>query len=121
MSALLLTDAFKRAVLACLEAFDPNRAYREFHEYRVLTGLGSVGFVLQPVDSDTMPTILATDLYPSAPSALVYTVGAKVLVGFVNANPARPFIAFDGAIVRHGDALAAVTPGAYVVQKVPPP
>lgn len=121
MSNPLLTDAFKRAVLACLEAFDPFRRYREFHEYRVITGIGATGFALQPVDSDTMPTILAADLYPGAPSALTYTLGAKVLVGFINANPARPFIAFDGAVVRHGDSLGGVTPGAYVVVKVPPP
>ena len=121
MSAAFLSDAFKRAVFACLEAFDPFRRYREFHEYRVVTGIGAVGFVLTPVDSDTMPTIMAVDLYPGAPSALTYTIGSKVLIGFVNANPSRPFIAHDSAIIRHGDALAAVTIGAYVVTKVPPP
>ncbi len=117
----LLTDAFKRAVVAVVREVFPDYGFAGFHEYRVITGTGATGFELQPVDRATMPPLRGVKVWPEGSATTTYLPGATVLVGFVNKNKARPFIGFDGAIVRHGDALVGVTPGAYTVIKLVPP
>lgn len=114
-------DAFKRGVAAVFRELDPNREFAGFHEYRVLSGTGATGYELQPVDAVKMPPLQGVKVWPKGSATTTFIPGASVLVAFVNKDPGRAFIAFDGAIVRHGDPLGAVTPGAYVVQKVPPP
>ncbi len=115
-----LSDAFKRAIAGVVRELDPNRDFGGFHEYRVIAGTGILGYELQPV-SDGMPSLRGVKVWPAGSALTLFVPGSSVLVAFVNKNPGAPFIAFDGAIIRHGDQLGAVTLGAYIVQKTPQP
>ena len=119
-SPVSLGDRLKAAIVAIVRELDPYREYAGFHEYRVLAGTSLTGWALQAVESN-MPDLMGVNFFAGGGAATVFAPGSTVLVGFVNRDPGRPFIAFDGTLVRHGEALAAVTIGAYIVQKVPPP
>lgn len=111
-------DRLIAAVQAAIRSSLPPLAFLAVHEYRVLSGTAATGFVLEPADGQ-MPTLAGVQFWnagtPSGVTAFV--PGRSVLIGFVGGDPARPYIAADGAVVRHGDALAGVTVGAYVVAK----
>jgi hypothetical protein len=108
-------DRLIRAIQATIRETLPQVRYLGVYEYRVLTGIASTGYMLISTIPD-MPDLNLVKLYNDN-GTTVFTPGSSVLVGFINGDPSRPFIAHDGALVRHGDALVGVTVGAYVVAK----
>ncbi len=77
-----------------LDQLDPDRAFRGVTEYRVVTVAGE-RVNLQPVRVSTgmpdLPRVLARPGVPGAKAMLL--PGARVLVGFADSSPARPYIA----------------------------
>lgn len=82
-------DAFR----AILDQADPWRAYRGVTEYRVVTLTGN-RLNLQPVRVSTgMPSLERVPVRPGVAGCSVEAMlGARVLVAFVNADPARPCV-----------------------------
>lgn len=80
-----------RSVLAQL---DPDRAYRGVTEYRVVTAEGK-RWSLQPVRvSSGMPDLLRVPVRPGVAGCEAdLALGSRVLVGFVDSDPGRPYVA----------------------------
>ncbi len=90
---------------------DPDRAYRGVTEYRITT-LSSELLNLQPVRvSSGMPTLSRVPVWPGLPGVLqTPPLGSRVLVGFVDSDPARPYVAhFEADTASSG--LELVTDG----------
>lgn len=82
------------AMRAIFEQLDPDRAYRGVTEYRV-TSLSGDRMNLEPVRVSTgMPTLTRVKARPGLPGCKgAPKLGCRVLVGFVEASPARPYVA----------------------------
>lgn len=87
------TSRMIEAVRLILDQLDPDRAFRGVYEYRVVT-LGGKRVNLQPVLVSTgMPDLQRVPIRPGlAGSRSDLALGSRVLVGFVNADPARPAV-----------------------------
>ena len=81
------------AMRAIVDSVDPDRAYRGLTEYRVVTLEGDC-VNLQPVlRSAGMPDLRRVPIRPSVGGGKsTLQPGARVLVSFVNSDPARPFV-----------------------------
>jgi hypothetical protein len=78
-----------------LEALDPDRKFRGVTEYRVVTLSGSL-LNLQPVRraSSGMPDLQRVPVRPGvAGCEATVALGSRVLVGFVDSDAARPYVA----------------------------
>lgn len=87
------TSRLLAAWRAINDQLDPDRAFRAFYEYRVVTQ--SVNRLnLQPVQVSTgMPVLQIVPMRPGIPGAnMKPALGSRVLVGFVNGDPGRPFV-----------------------------
>lgn len=82
------------AMRAIFEQLDPERAYRGVTEYRV-ESLSGDRCNLAPVRVSTgMPHLGRVKVRPGLPGCKgAAAVGSRVLVGFVEADPARPYVA----------------------------
>ncbi len=78
---------------AILDQLDPDRAFRAVWEYRVVT-LAGARLNLQPVRVSTgLPSLERVPVRPGvAGMKSTLAPGARVLVAFVDADPARPFV-----------------------------
>jgi hypothetical protein len=112
--------AFRRL----LEQLDPDRAFRGIFEYRVVTQEAE-RVNLQPIRVSTgMPELQRVPVRPGVSGARAdLALGSRVLVGFVDATPARPFVfAFEDAdgdgfvpLTLELDAVASISLGAGAV------
>lgn len=87
------------AFRALLEQLDPSRAFRGVTEYRVVLKRGK-RWDLQPVRVSTgMPTLQRVKVWPGVAGAEAdLQLGSRVLVGFIEGEPARPVVlAFEDA------------------------
>jgi hypothetical protein len=77
-----------------LDALDPWRKYRGVTEHRV-GALEGNRLNLQPVRSSTgMPFLSRVPVWPGVGGALTtVALGSRVLVGFVDSDPGRPYVA----------------------------
>lgn len=75
------------------EQLDPRRRYRAIYEYRVVTQDGE-RVNLQPIRvSVGMPDLSRVPIRPGIPGARAnVTLGTRVLVGFIEADPSRPVV-----------------------------
>lgn len=82
------------AFASLLDAVDPGRKFRGVVEYRVVT-LSGERLDLQPVRASLgMPDLDLAVVRPGVPGCKAETaLGSYVLVGFVNSDPARPYVA----------------------------
>lgn len=80
--------------LRILDAVDPWRKYRGVTEYRV-GALESNRLSLQPVRSITgMPFLSRVPMWPGVAGAFAtVAIGSRVLVGFIDSDPSRPYVA----------------------------
>ena len=93
------------ALRAIFDQLDPARKFRGFTEYRVGTQDGE-RFTLQPVRVSTgMPVLKRVPARPGVSGCKsTLALGSSVIVGFVDSDPSRPFIAqYEGA---EGDGFA---------------
>jgi hypothetical protein len=83
-------DAFR----AILDQIDPNRAFRGVTEYRVVTTTGK-RLNLQAVRASSgMPDLLRVPARPGVSGCEAdVALGSRVLVGFVDSDPSRPYVA----------------------------
>lgn len=83
-------DAFR----VIFEQLDPNRAYRGVTEYRVVD-LEGRRLTLQPIRvSSGMPELERVPARPGVSGCYAaVALGSHVLVGFVDSDPARPYVA----------------------------
>lgn len=82
-----------------LEALDPDRKFRGVVEYRVVTREGA-RLNLQPVRSGLgMPELRRVPSWPGVPGCEGDVVpGSRVLVGFIDSDPSRPYVAaYEGS------------------------
>jgi hypothetical protein len=82
-----------------LEQLDPRRRYRGIYEYRIVTQEGE-RVNLQPIRvSIGMPDLSRVPVRPGVSGARAdLALGSRVLVGFIEADPARPVVlAFEDA------------------------
>lgn len=81
------------AVRALVESILPDIKFRGVHEYRV-TGQTGERLSLEPVRvSSDMPALGRVKVMPGLPGCkATYPSGMRVLVSFVDANPARPVV-----------------------------
>lgn len=96
-----LSDAIKRSIKAFIRENDPRRDYANLYEYNVTSQSGalmnakpapSTKNLEPPVD---LPDVFGVRMRPSITGGVAtYPEGASVLVGFVNGDPASPFVAF---------------------------
>lgn len=82
------------ALRKLLEQLDPNRKFRGVTEYRVVTQEGE-RLNLQPVRvSAGMPDLQRVSVRPGISGAKAKVMlGSRVIVGFVDADPSRPYVA----------------------------
>ena len=109
------------AMRKIVDQMDPDRKFRGVSEYRVINQTGE-RLNLQAVRASTgMPDLGLVFVRPGVPGAKAsHTLGAKVLVGFVDADETRPVVlgfvdADDGfflPISSSFDATTSVTIGA---------
>lgn len=83
-------DSFR----ALMHQLDPNREFRGVTEYRIVTMSGN-RLNLQPIRVGTgMPELERVPVRPGvAGCSASHTLGARVLVGFVDSDPASPYVA----------------------------
>lgn len=112
--------ALRRVVLAAL----PDYRFRGVYEYRIATVEGE-RLNLQPIRSSLgMPDLRRVFVRPGVPGfKATHTLGARVLVGFVDADRSRPVVLSfedaDGAgFIPGGLTLAAGSTGAYPSEHV---
>lgn len=96
-----LSDAIKRSIKAFIRENDPRRDYANLYEYNVTAQSGalmnakpapSTKNLEPPVD---LPDVFGVRMRPSITGGVAtYPEGASILVGFVNGDPASPFVAF---------------------------
>lgn len=84
------------------DQLDPRRVFRGTYEYRIVSQSGN-RLDLQPVQVSTgVPSLSRVIVRPGVPGVSAqYTLGARVLVTWVNADPGRP------VVVAHEDADGA--------------
>lgn len=82
------------AIWAIVDQYDPDRRFRGTTEYRVVT-LDGERLNLQPVRVSTgMPDLKRVPIRPGVPGCKAETaLGARVLVGFADSDPGRPYVA----------------------------
>ncbi len=82
------------AFQALFDQLDPNRAFRGVTEYRVVS-LEGERLNLEPVRVSTgMPDLRRVLARPGVPGCYgTAAIGSRVLVGFADSSPARPFVA----------------------------
>jgi hypothetical protein len=82
------------ALGSLLRQLDPDRAFRGLTEYRVVT-LEGARLNLQPVRvSSGMPDLRRVPVWPGVGGCQsTPTLGTRVLVGFIDSDQARPFVA----------------------------
>lgn len=112
-------DAFRKMVAQ----MDPDRDFRAVWEYRVVTQEGD-RLNLQPVRVSTgMPDLSRVPVRPGVAGAKsTVTLGSRVLVGFIDAQPSRPVVLAQEEVGAEGfkpiltsiDALTLVKLGAGV-------
>lgn len=80
--------------LAILDAVDPRRKYRGVTEHRV-GALEGNRLNLQPVRASTgMPFLSRVPMWPGVGGAQTTpALGSRVLVGFIDSDPGRPYVA----------------------------
>lgn len=113
-------DRLVRAIAAVVRALAVEPRFYGLYEYEVTAGTGATGYKLRAL-AEGMSDYEGVKLWADSATGIVFVPGARVLVAFVNGDPGRPFIAHDGAIVRHGDIIAFPSPGSLPIVKVPPP
>ena len=81
------------AYRAIQEQLDPNRLFRGTYEYRIGTQDGN-RLSIQPVQVSTgLPSINRVSVRPGVPGVKAqYALGSRVLVTWINADPARPVV-----------------------------
>jgi hypothetical protein len=81
------------ALRALFDQLDPSRPFRGITEYRIVTQSGA-RLNLQPIQVSTgMPSLSRVVVRPGVPGVQAqYALGARALVGFVNADPGRPVV-----------------------------
>jgi len=81
------------SLLTLLNQLDPDRAYRGVWEYRVVTTSGK-RLNLQPVRVSTgMPDLVRVPVMPGLSGCDAdVKLGSRVLVGFIDSDPARPVV-----------------------------
>jgi hypothetical protein len=82
-----------------MEQLDPLERFRGFYEYRVVTQEGE-RLNLQPVRVATgMPDLKRVVVRPGVPGCKAqHTLGSRCIVGFIDADPARPcVVSFEDA------------------------
>lgn len=81
------------AFRALFDQLDPNQKFRGVWEYRIVTQDGE-RLNLQPVRVSTgMPDLSRVYVRPGLPGCkALYTLGSRVLVGFVDSDPSRPVV-----------------------------
>lgn len=92
-------DRAVEAIRAIVDQLDPFRKFRGVTEYRVVTQTGDL-LDLQPVLSSLgMPDLPRVPMRPGVSGCRSdVMLGSTVLVGFVNSDPSRPYVAaFEGA------------------------
>ncbi len=89
------TGSAAESVRKLVAALDPDRGFRGVTEYRVDTLSGASRLNLQPVRASSgMPYLKNVIVRPGvAGCEATYALGARVLVGFVEADPSRPYVA----------------------------
>lgn len=82
-----------RALRAIVDQLDPDRKFRGLYEYRIVTQSGE-RLNLQAVRVSTgMPDLQRVYVRPGLPGCKAqHKLGARVLVGFVNADPTFPVV-----------------------------
>jgi hypothetical protein len=94
------TSSALASLRVVLEQLDPNRKFRGVSEYRVVTATGK-RLNLQPIRvSLGMPDLPLVPIRPGIPGADCSDValGSRVVVGFVDSDPSRPYVdAFEDA------------------------
>jgi hypothetical protein len=108
-------DRFIKSIREVIQALIPQLEYTGVHEYLVVTGSPVTGYVLRSTNPQ-LPDLSGVNIW-QATGTTAFIPGARVLVAFINNDPARPTILQDGAVIRHGDSLAFVTTGTYIVTK----
>lgn len=90
-----MLDAFR----TILEQLDPDRKFRGVTEYRVVTQEGEFLNLQPELVSTGMPDLPRVHVRPGVSGCRSdVMLGSLVLVGFVNADPSRPYVAhFEGA------------------------
>lgn len=113
-----LLSRFRALVTAIL----PDLRFYAVHEYRVVSGTAATGFLLV-AESQTMPDLAGAELWEAREALTTLLPGARVLVGFRGGDRAKPYIAADPTVMRHGEtvAISGSGPAAGVITKVPPP
>lgn len=81
------------AIQQIMDQLDPGRPFRGVFEYRIVLQVGE-RLSLQPVRVSTgMPTLQQVYVRPGLPGCkATHQLGARVLVGFVDQDPARPAV-----------------------------
>jgi hypothetical protein len=84
-------DSMRRII----DQLDPNRAFRGVTEYRVVTASGKRLNLQAVLASSGMPDLPLVPVRPGVPGAdcSAAALGSRVLVGFVNSDPSRPYVA----------------------------
>jgi hypothetical protein len=96
------------AIWAHVDQYDPDRRFRGLTEYRVVDQEGE-RLSLQPVRVSTgMPDLRRVPMRPGVSGCKAeVALGSRVLVGFADSDPGRPFVAsFEDA---EGDGFLPVT------------
>lgn len=96
------------ALQALLEQLDPGRRFRGVWEYRVIEQAGS-RHTLQPVRVSTgMPSLQRVPVRPGIAGARARVEpGSRVLVAFIDEDPARPYVC--GFEDEDGNGFAPIT------------
>lgn len=81
------------AFRAIVDQLDPGRKFRGTYEYRIVQQNGN-RLDLQVVRvSSTMPDLLRVSVRPGVPGTkATYALGSRVVVGFLDADPGRPYV-----------------------------
>lgn len=97
-------DAYRKI----FDALDPDRAFRGVYEYRLVAQDGDRADLQAVRVSTGMPDLRRVPVRPGvAGCKATFTPGSRVLVGFVDADPARPFVC--GVEEVGGDGFNALT------------
>jgi hypothetical protein len=81
------------ALRAIVDQLDPLRKFRGVYEYRIVQQHGN-RLDLQCVRVSTgMPDLLRVPVRPGVPgTSAIYALGSRVAVGFLDADPGRPYV-----------------------------
>lgn len=93
------TSRLPAALRAIIDQLDPDRAFRGVTEYRVVTQEGERLNLQAVLASSGMPDLRRVPMRPGVSGCRSdVALGSRVLVGFVNSDPGRPYVAsFEGA------------------------